>query len=492
MPIPGYPLDTHRYRKSHPAMRLFSPLLALSLVLALSPADAGEIKAGAALANITPPLGIPIVGNFGKQLAANVHDELHARALVVDDGERKVAIVVCDLLGFRGTVSTEARKRIAEKTGIPPEHVLISATHTHSAGDALGDRYLLDAPLNAYQEFVATRIADAVVIAAGRLRPAELAFGRVDLPEHVFNRRWSMKEGTMPQNPFGKIDKAKMNPPAGSPNLVEPVGPTDPALSFVAFREPGGRLISLFAAYSLHYIGGVKFGDISADYFGVFCEALKQLQPESPDAVSAPFVGMLANGTSGDINNVDFRGGRTSTGPYEKMKIVGRDVAEKVNGALKTVEWTREAGVDARFQIVPLLRKPVDAELKAWAEETAKKEVPEGKVDMPKIYAERVLSILKAEQTVKVPLHYLRIGDVGIGAMPVEVFAETGMEFRKRAPLAKSFLISMAHDYLGYLPPARQLELGGYETWPGTNHLEPKSEKVMLDTVLEMAESAKP
>jgi neutral ceramidase len=468
------------------------PQLSLAASAAAPPAKgSARLKAGAAMSNITPPLGIPIIGNFGKQLASNVHDELHARAVVVDDGERKVALVVCDLLGFRGTVSKQARKLITEKTGIPEENVMISGTHTHSAGNAVGGRYELDAPLDPYQAFVVERVVDAVVMADQHLRPAEIAFGKVDIPEHVFNRRWSMKEGTMPPNPFGKIDKAKMNPPVGSPDLIEPVGPTDPTVSFVAFREPGGPLISLYAAYSLHYIGGVKFGDISADYFAVFCEELRKLQPASANPAAPEFIPMLANGTSGDINNVNFRGGGPKLGLYGKMNYVGQDVAAKVNEALKAVEWKKEATVDARFQIVELMRKPVDAELKAWAEETSKKEVPEGKVDLSKIYAERVLSITKAVQEVKVPVQYLRLGEIGIGSMPVEVFAETGLDFKKRAPLKQSFMVSMTHDYLGYLPPARQLELGGYETWPGTNHLEAKAEKVLLDTVLEMAESAK-
>lgn len=474
-------------------MKTFTVLFCLSLVfLPRATVHADELRAGAAVANITPPIGIPIVGNFGKQLAANVHDELHVRALVVDDGKKKVALVVCDLLGIRGTVSAEARKRIREATGIPEEHVLVAATHTHSAGDAVGHRYDLKAPMSDYQKFVASRIADAVVIASGRLRPAEIASGTVDIPEHVFNRRWSMKEGTMPVNPFGKIDKAKMNPPVASPNLVEPVGPVDPTLSFVAFREPGGRLISLFAAYSLHYIGGVKFGDISADYFAVFSEELGKMQPEPPDAASPPFVAMLANGTSGDINNVNFRGGRPKFKHYEKMRVVGKDVAEKVNAALKEVAWKNSAEVDARYHVVELLRKPMSPEIIEWAEETAKKEVPEGKVNLSKVYSDRVLSIVKAEQKVEVPLHYLRIGDAGIGGMPVEVFAETGLEFRKKAPLPHSFLVSMAHDYLGYLPTPRQLELGGYETWPGTNHLEAKSSEVLLQTVLEMASQDQP
>lgn len=473
---------------------LMRPLIAaISLIIGLSytKVRAEELWAGAAVSNITPPLGIRIVGNFGPQVATDVHDELHARALVVDDGKKKIAMVVCDLLGLRGTLSAEARRQIQEKAGIPAENVLISATHTHSAGDALGDRYHLKEPLDDYQKFVASRIADAVVMANKRMIPAEMASGKVDIPGHVFNRRWTMKEGTMPKNPFGKTDKAKMNPPVASENLLEPVGPTDPTVSFIAFREPGGRLISLLAAYSLHYIGGVKHGDISADYFAVFCEELQRIHV-SPPAGGFPFVAMLANGTSGDINNVNFRQGGPKFQNYEKMRIVGRDVAEKVNAALKDVEWKKEAKVDARFRTMEMKRKPMDEEMVAWAEETAKKQVPEGKVDLSKVYADRVISIRKAEQQINVPVQYLSIGDVGIGALPVEVFAETGLEFRKKAPLPNSFIIGMAHDYLGYLPTPRQLELGGYETWPGTNHLEANASERLLDTLLEMATATKP
>ena len=473
-------------------MRPIAVIILLVCSLPCISANAEELRAGAALTNITPPLGIRIIGNFGKQLATNVHDELHARALVVDDGKAKLAIVVCDLLGVRGTVSEEARKQIGEKTGIPKEHVLISATHTHSAGDALGDRYDPKDPLDDYQKFVVSRIVDAVVIADGRLRPAEAGFGSVDIPEHVFNRRWSMKEGTMPKNPFGKVDKAKMNPPAGAESLLEPVGPTDPEVAFVAFREPGGRLISLFAAYSLHYIGGVKRGDISADYFAVFCEELKRMQPEPPNAVDPPFVAVLANGTSGDINNINFREPGPKFGPYEKMKVVGKDVAGKVAKALEGVEWKKDVSVDARFRTLELMRKPMDAETLAWAGETAKKVIPEGKVDLPKVYANHVLSMAAGEQKIEVPVQYLRIGNIGIGALPVEVFAETGLEFKKRAPLPHSFMIGMANDYLGYLPTPRQIALGGYETWPGTNRLEPKASERLMDALLEMSNSTKP
>ncbi|HUP76945.1 MAG TPA: hypothetical protein VM260_00190, partial [Pirellula sp.] len=148
--------------------------------------DERKFQAGAATSNITPDLGIEIVGGFVPYPATHVHDELHARCLVLNDGKTKLALVVCDLLGMHRSVSMEARRLIQESTGISPEQVLISCTHTHSAGTALGERrYTSDQELSDYQRFVARRIADGVRRANNLLRSAEIAFGTVDVPEHL-------------------------------------------------------------------------------------------------------------------------------------------------------------------------------------------------------------------------------------------------------------------------------------------------------------------
>ena len=297
-------------------------LLGLGSVASAADAPASKLLAGAATSNITPELGIDIVGGFLPFPATHIHDELHARCLVLDDGKTKLALVVCDLLALHRCVSIEARKLIEEATGIPAANVLIAATHTHSAGNAIGAPprgFYSDHELTDYQRFVARRIADGVRRAINDLRPAEIAFGTVEVPEHVFNRRWFMKEGTVPVTPFGGTkDKVKMNPPGGSPDLVEPAGPTDPTVSFIALREPAGRLISVYSAYSLHYVGGVGEGHISADYYGMYCEALKKLQHGGES--DPPFVAMMANGTSGDINNNNFRTPRPRKPPYEQMR----------------------------------------------------------------------------------------------------------------------------------------------------------------------------
>ena len=450
-----------------------------------------ELKAGAATSNITPPLGKDIIGGFSPYLSKHIHDELHARCLVLDDGKTRLALVICDLLGIHRNVSDEARKLIQESAGIPPERVLISATHTHSASSALGNnRFKHDQEMDEYQHFVARRIADGVKCAVNRLRPAEIGFGTAQAPEHVFNRRWYLKPGTMPLNPFGELDQVKMNPPAGSPNLLEPAGPTDPTISFLAVRGTEGKPISVYTAYSLHYVGGVADADVSADYFGMFCSHLAHLmQAEHQDP---PFVALLANGTSGDINNINFRNPRPRQEPYVQMRFVAEDVATKVHEALAKVEYKSKVTLDARYRELAITWRKPTPEQAAWAKATLEKgPAAEGKTDLSFIYAERTTRLAEYPETAKVPLQVLRIGDVCLGTMPCEVFCEIGLDFKSRSPLPKSFMVSLGHGYLGYLPTPRQHRLGGYETWIGTNRLEPNASEKMLDSLLEMAKDVK-
>ena len=455
-----------------------------SQLLADSPAKP-RFRAGAATSNITPFLGGNIVGGFVPFPATSVHDELHARCLVLDDGKTRLALVVCDLLGISRDVDIEARKLIHEETGIPPEHVLICAVHTHSACSAMGK-----APPKEYNRFVARRIADGVQIALGALRPAQAAFVTAEAPEHVFNRRWLMKPGTAPPNPFGAVDQVKMNPPGGSPDLVEPAGPTDPTVSILALREPGGRPIAVFSSYSLHYVGGVRSGDISADYYGMYCHELERLLGAEDQA--PPFVAMMANGTSGDINNVNFRKPRPKMEPYAKMRYVAEDVAHKVHAALAKAEYRDGVTLAARYREPMIAFRRPTAEQIAWAEQTLAHAAPTSdKADLPAIYARRTIAVAKYPEAIPVPLQILRIGPLCIGTMPTEPFCEIGLEFNKRSPIQPAFLVSLSHGSLGYLPTPRHFPLGGYETWIGTSHLEPQASEKMLDALVEMAAEVK-
>jgi neutral ceramidase len=454
-------------------------------------AEPPVFRAGAATSNITPDIGGLIIGGFAPYPSKHVHDELHARCLVLDDGSTRVAFVVCDLVGLHRIVSDEARRLITETTGIPADNVLVSATHTHSATSAIGaDRLQPDQTLDDYQRFVARRIADGVQRAVNTLRPAHIAYGSVDVPEHLFNRRWTMRPGTMPPNPFGGIDQVKMNPPAGSPNLVEPAGPIDPQLTFVSVREPDGKPISVFCRYSLHYVGDVGPAHISADYYGIFCERLKELL--AAEHQDPPFVAIMANGTSGDINNINFREPRAKKPTYGQMTYVAHDVAAKVHGALASLKYEPWMRLDTRYR-EPVLkwRKPTPEQL-TWAKQTLAKPVADpAKTDLTRIYADRTLRLAEYPETTPVPVQVFAIGDAVLATMPCEILCEIGLEFQDRSPMQPAAMISLNHGYFGYLPPPRQHDLGGYETWLSTNRLERDASVKLLDELLAMVAEIK-
>jgi hypothetical protein len=378
-----------------------------------------------------------------------------------------------------------ARKLIEQEAGIPSHNVLLSAVHTHSATLAGNGPFPFAPQVNDYPSFVVRRIVDGVKCAAKGLRPAQLGFTTLQAPEHVFNRRWFLKPGTMPPNPFGGIDQVKMNPPAGSQDLVEPAGPTDPTVSILALREPDGRPIAVYSAYSLHYVGGVGRGDISADYYGMYCGRLERLL--HGDQQDPPLVAMMANGTSGDVNNINFLHPRPPKKPYEQMRFVADDLAAKVHAALAKVEYRDQVTLAARYREPIIARPQPTAEQLAWAKERLTKPAPKpGETDLTYIYARRTVGMVGGEASVAVPLQVLRIGPVCLGTMPGEPFAEIGLEFRQRSPVQPAFLVELAHGSFGYVPTARHFELGGYETWLGSCAFEPHASEKMLDTLLEM------
>lgn len=434
-----------------------------------------QFRAGAATSNVTPFIGEVIVGGFGTPRSTNIHDELHARCLVLDDGETRLVFAIVDNVGILREVFDEAKRLINESTGIPKEHMLMSSTHTHSATSAggVGEKrrgYNYGKPLDEYQQFLARRIADGVRVAYNNLEPARIGWGSGKVPQHLFNRRWKMKEPVV--NPFGEKDLVKMNPGVANPDLVEPAGPTDPEVSFISVQSTSGRPIALLANYSLHYVGGVKGNDISADYFAVFADRIQELL--KADRQDPPFVGIMSNGTSGDVNNINFRGPAEKRAPYEKMRIVADDVAKEVFRVYKTIkhhDWVRLQAAQSELKLK--VRKPTPKMI-ANAEASVKKPEDAQLVhSLEKIYADRILQIEKEwPDEISVLLQTFRIGALGVTAIPFETFTETGLELKAKSPLKQTFNISIANGSYGYLPTPEQHELGGYETWLGTNRVE--------------------
>ncbi len=441
-----------------------------------------QFRAGAAASNITPALGTSINGYFNDRRARHVHDELHARCLVLDDGQTRLAIVVCDSCMIPREIMDAAKRRVQEKYGLAPDHILISATHTHTAPTSAA--ILQSEPDPRYLEFLVERIADGVGRAINNLAPARVAWGAGREPNQVFNRRWKMKPGTIPPNPFGGTnDLVKMNPPIGSPDLVEPAGPTDPEVSVLSLQSPEGRPIALLANYSLHYVGTSRGNDISADYYGAFADRIQQLL--GADRLDPLFVAMLSNGTSGNINNINFRQKREPLPPYEQIHIVAGAIAAeayRVCQGLQYRDWVPLGIQQTEIKLGVRLPSPeevVRAEAILAAANTKELKTPE------QVYARETVLMKDYPKQVPVLLQAIRIGDLGIAAIPCEVFAETGLAIKEKSPFKQTFTIELANGYNGYLPTPEQHKLGGYETWRArSSYLETDAAPKVLDALM--------
>ena len=438
-------------------------------------------QAGAATADITPPLGELVVGGFIPFPATAVHDQLQSRCLVLDNGQTQIAFVICDNLGISREVYDRARLIIAQETEFPVENILMAATHTHSATRVQTDNY---------RPQIVRGIADSVRLAVDNLKPARIGWGRIDEPSEVFNRRWHVTDSSLLKNPFGGIDQVRMNPPRDHAALIEPAGPTDPEISFLSLQATNGCPIALLANYSLHYVGGVNKGDVSADYFGIFCNRIAELLGAT--STQPLFVGMLSNGTSGDVNNIDFRDSGEKYEPYEKMNQVAELVAKRVKEAhdqIKLYDWVPLNSVVRELKLQFL--KPDEIMQKYMGEVLAKSKTSPQYHQYERYYAERIQRLLTGPDEVTVPLQAVRVGEVGIAAIPFEVFAETGLEIKDRTPFTHAFTIELANDYHGYLPTPNQHELGGYETWMGTSKVQLDASELIKHTILDMMNNLK-
>ncbi|HEY3902129.1 MAG TPA: hypothetical protein VGM54_26185 [Chthoniobacter sp.] len=469
-------------------------LLALTLLtLAITaPTHADPLRAGAAAVVITPPLGTPINGNMRPIIAENVHDELHARALALTDGKTTLAFVVVDNCLIPREVFDAARALLKTEVELPPENVMMSATHSHSCG-AVADVYLCDASPS-YRAALPRYIADAVRRAMHNFVPARVAWGSGSLPQEVFCRRWRLKEGAKAPNPFGGNDLAKMNPPIASPDLLEPADSTDPELSFLAVQTAAGKPLALLANYSLHYVGGVGSADLSADYFGAFADRIQLLM--GADRQDPPFVGIMSNGTSGDINNNNFRVPNTRLKePYAQIRKVADEAANEILRVLNSgIEWHDNVILCAATRELTIATRKPTAEDVEKAKAIVAGRPPLALKTLPEIYAREQILLAQYPDTITMPITAFRIGDLAIAGWPNEVFASSGLALKKDSPIKPMFTISLANGWYGYLPPPDQHPLGGYETWRSrTSYLEVGAEPKIREAILQvLGELAQP
>ena len=439
----------------------------------------GALRAGAAASNINPHIGAPLAGNFTAGTATDIHDDLQAKALVLDNGHGRVALVLLDLCTAPASVVEAAKKA----SGLAPGNVVICCTHTHSAPAAT---HIFQAqPEPTYLDFLARRIVDSIRMATARLEPAEIGFGFGREDSLAFSRRYFLKEGTMPRNPFGGLDKVKTNPGPGNPAVIRAAGPIDPTLGVLSVRSASGNPIALVCNFSLHYVGGVKSGDVSADYFGYWAKAITS-------RIGAP-VAMLFNGAQGDVNNIDVtKGPAPKLAPYVKMEQVANQLADRCVSLLPRIEYSGEAELGGSLEWLELGVRLPDAEEVQRARkmlESAPKD--EQFRDLPLVYArETVIMAETFPKTERVPVQALRIGDTGIACLPGEPFVELGLDIRRRSPFKQQFVLGVSNGHVGYIPTVEAHEQGGYETWRAkTSYLEKEAAPKIVSAMLRRLDS---
>ncbi|MCC6588468.1 MAG: hypothetical protein IT168_17370 [Bryobacterales bacterium] len=459
----------------HQLLQAFRQVVLLAGCASLAVAQ-GPLRAGAAKVDVTPTQ-FPVIVNcmFNERSADKPKTPLHARALVLNEGSTTIAIVVVDSCMMPRELIDQAKALASKKTGIPPHRMLISATHAHSAPAVmacLGSR--VD---TAYAAWLPDRIAAAIVAAKQKLAPARIGWAAVDAPDHTHTRRWIFHPDKMLTDPFGvKNVRANMHPGYQNPNVLHPSGPSDTALSLLSVQTPEGKPRAVLANYSQHYFGD---GVLSADYFGLFSETLGKSIKAGDD-----FVAMMSQGTSGDQMWMDY-GQPKSNQTIERYTSTLVAIASQ---GLDGIEYHERVPLKMEEAKLSLKRRIPDAQRLAWARDTAAKLGDKLPVERPDIYAREAI-YLHEDPKRELKLQAIRIGELGITAIPNEVYAITGLKLKQQSPLDMTFNIELANGAEGYIPPPEQHQLGGYTTWPArTAGLEVQAEPKIVETLLKLLE----
>jgi neutral ceramidase len=444
------------------------------------------LLAGAAQTDITPPLGTLINGDFFPHAATYIHDALFAKAIYLRRDDVEILFIVVDTCVMSIDYARQVRTLVAQSTGIPFNHISLSTTHTHAAGSV--SEVHLCGPDPAYSQWLPKQIAAVVQEAMRKAVPARVGFGSVEVPEHVLCRRYIMKAGYAAHNPVtGKAEQVVTNPFGAEAYIEQSAASVDPEVGYLALQNEHGQWLALLANYSLHYVGDWEPGTISADYFGAFAQALK-VKLQADDA----FVGIMSNGTSGDVNCWDFlHPQRYPAEPFQKSKLIADEIADRLIASLTNITWEAQPQLSAIYDEPTVgIRKPAldeYAAAKTIADQTDYHTLTLNEDGLRRIYAREQVLMQAEPDSMQYPLQAFRIGNGIVGSISGEVFAETGLWLKANSPVQQYFTIGLANGNAGYVPPAHEIARGGYETWRCRySNLELNAETIIRERFLEM------
>ena len=438
---------------------------------------AGELRIGAAAVVITPAVGAPMAGYYVPRAMEGAHDDLYAKALVLEQDGVKAALVSCDLLTLPRSVVEQARKIIETATGIPAARVMIGATHCHT-GPLLtigSSRDPAEGPdrekSGQYTQSLPDLIAQAVKLADGKLEAAN-AFAGQGHEEHLsFNRRYFMKDGTVAWN-AGKLN----------PNIIKPAGPIDPEVPVVYFESPDHKPLATYVNFAMHLdtVGGKQ---ASADYPATLAALLGKLKGES-------MVTIYTTGACGDINHIDVSRREKQQGPQEAARI-GTILAGEVLKTYARMEPVASGALWTRSRIVKLALPDISHEDLASARRTAVKFGKDAPTFLQRVNAFKVIDVAARDgKPLEVEVQVIALGDdVAFVSMPGELFVELGLAIKKASPFKHTILAELANGSIGYIPTRQAYEQGNYE--PISARCAAGSGEILVTTAIEMLEELK-
>ncbi len=437
-------------------------------------------QAGASAIDISPRQ-LPAIrnGGFLEATSNRVEAPLFARSLVVADGSETIAISIVDSCMFPTDVCDAIKAEVTRRIGIPANRILISATHTHSAPSTM-DLCLGTRRDTNYTPYVILQVAEGIVAAHENLRPAKVGHAAVDAHQLTNCRRWILRSDRVGTDPYGdRTVRAMMHPGYQNPNYIGPAGPIDPQLSVLSVVSAADASpICVLANFSMHYFGAG--GGFSPDYFGEVAKLL-----EENIGGDAPMVGIMSQGTSGDLHWMDYS--QAKRAGFDRAKY-SELLAQVVVDAWKQIEHCSDISVAMAEKRISIDRRTPSPERLKWAQELNQQRGDRRPKDRPEVYAEQAEWIHNNPEA-EVVLQAVRIGDVGIAAIPNEVYASTGLRLKAYSPLEKTFNLELANGAEGYIPPPEQHALGGYTTWPArTAGLVQTAEPIIVETLLTLLE----
>ena len=418
------------------------------------------LKAGFSRINITPMMGIAVQGYFKPRYAEGELDDLYVRALALQCGEAKAVVLSLDHCGVVQALTDEFRKCVADATGISPDAVFISASHTHT-GPML--TAALDDPLQKeYFSFACHKIADAAMLALQDLKPARMGWGVGEAPNIAFVRRFRMKDGSV-----------RTNPGVGNPEILHPIGDVDERVSVLRFDQEAGKSLVLIH-FSNHpdTVGGSK---ISADWPGFACKTVEQ----AIDNTACLFF----NGTMGDVNhvNVNPTGGYLNdmfmdfddvARGYGHTRYMGRVVAAGVLQAYDKVQYVDVDSLRFAQKVIHVPANIPSAEELPEAlyicklhEEGRDADLPyTGMVLTTKVSAAlRMLRLEHGPEAFSMRLSAIALGPVALAGIPGQPFNATGIQIKDLPGWDLIIPCSQTNGAEGYYPTQDAYDEGGYE-----------------------------